>query len=42
LRRLESFPTQLLLETVEAYRDALKELTRERVPLQWHDTKQPR
>ncbi|HWX26658.1 MAG TPA: hypothetical protein VNZ53_04370, partial [Steroidobacteraceae bacterium] len=27
--------TERLLEAVEAYRDALKEWTRERVPLQW-------
>ena len=27
--------TERLLEAVEAYRDALKERTRERVPLQW-------
>jgi hypothetical protein len=27
--------TERLLEAVEAYRDALREWTRERVPLQW-------
>ena len=30
--------TERLLQAVEAYRDALKERTRERVPLQWETT----